>query len=345
MTIDIGRRQFIAVLSGAAAAWPLAARAQQGAVRRIGILASLSADDPEMQARLAGFREGIEKLGWFEGRNVRIDTRFASPITLAPDLAKELVAQQPDVILAQATPMAAILKQESHTIPIVFVAVSDPIGAGFVGSLARPDGNLTGLMLFDSSVAGKWLAMLKEVSPSLKRVVVLANPKISYAYWLKAAQAAAPSLGIEIVPGPVESAADIESASVIGDAKRVSMRTLRIVSFARVPDGGLLLPPDFSTLVHRELIVALAARHRLPAVFSDRDFVAAGGLMSYGVKLVEQFRQAAYYIDQILRGAKPADLPVQAPTKYQTVFNLKTAKAIGLDVQPSMLVRADEVIE
>jgi putative ABC transport system substrate-binding protein len=330
MTIDIGRRQFIAVLSGAAAAWPLAARAQQGAVRRIGILASLSADDPEMQARLAGFREGIEKLGWFEGRNVRIDTRFASPITLAPDLAKELVAQQPDVILAQATPMAAILKQESHTIPIVFVAVSDPIGAGFVGSLARPDGNLTGLMLFDSSVAGKWLAMLKEVSPSLKRVVVLANPKISYAYWLKAAQAAAPSLGIEIVPGPVESAADIESV---------------IVSFARVPDGGLLLPPDFSTLVHRELIVALAARHRLPAVFSDRDFVAAGGLMSYGVKLVEQFRQAAYYIDQILRGAKPADLPVQAPTKYQTVFNLKTAKAIGLDVQPSMLVRADEVIE
>ena len=330
MTIDIGRRQFIAVLGGTATAWPLAARAQQGAVRRIGILASLSADDPEMRARLAVFREGIEKLGWIEGRNVRIETRFASPITLAPDLAKELVAQQPDVILAQATPMAAILKQESHTIPIVFVAVSDPIGAGFVGSLARPDGNLTGLMLFDSSVAGKWLAMLKEVSPSLKRVAILANPKITYAYWLKAAQAAAPSLGIEIVPGPVESTADIESA---------------IVSFARVPDGGLLLPPDFSTLVHRELIVALAAQHRLPAVFSDRDFVAAGGLMSYGVKLVEQFRQAANYVDQILRGAKPADLPVQAPTKYQTVLNLKTAKAIGLDVPPSMLVRADEVIE
>lgn len=322
------RRDFIVSL--ASATLPLAARAQQPAVRRIGVLVTLSPDDPEMKARLAGFHENLEKLGWQEGRNIHFDTRFARPIALAHDLAKELVRLQPDVILAQATPVAAALKQETQTIPIVFVGVSDPVGAGFVRSLTQPDGNLTGLMLYEPSVAGKWLAMLKEIFPRIRRVVVVANPRVTLAYWLRAAQTAASSFGIEIVPGPVENAADIEQT---------------IKGFALEPDGGLLFPPDFSTLVHRNLIIELAAQHRLPVVFSDREFVAAGGLMSYGIRFIDLFREAAPYVDRILRGTKPADLPVQAPTKYVTVLNLKTAKATGFDVPPSLLVRADEVIE
>jgi putative ABC transport system substrate-binding protein len=326
------RRELITLLGGAAATWPLLARAQQGErMRRIGVLLNSAEDEPDMQARLAGFRQGLEKLGW-SGRNVRIDTRFAAArADQFQVLAKELVAQQPDVILAHSPPIAAALQRESRAIPIVFVSVSDPIGSGFVASLARPGGNLTGLLNFEAGITGKWLAMLKEIAPRLTRAALVANPKTTaYDYFLRAAEAAAASLAIELVPSRVETAADIERA---------------IVAFARVPDGGLLLPPDGTGSLNRELIIALAARHRLPSVYAIRGFVAAGGLMSYGTDQAEIFRQAAFYVDRILRGAKPADLPVQAPTKYETSLNLKTAKALGLDVPPSLLVRADEIIE
>src|SRR5712691_3091960 len=328
------RREFISLLGGAAAApsmfWPLAVRAQQSdRMRRIGVLVGFAEDDPAMQARLAGFRQGLERLGWSEGRNVRIDFRFAPAASAdqAQVLAKELVALQPDVIFAHSTPIATAMQRESRTIPIVFVNVSDPIGSGLIASLARPGGNLTGLMQFEAGITGKWLAMLKEIAPRLARAALVANPKTTpYDYFLRAAEALAPSLAIEIVSTPIETAADIERA---------------IESFARMPDGGLVLPPDSTTLVHRDLVIALAARHRLPTVYSLRYFVAAGGLMSYGIDQVDVFRQAAAYVDRILRGAKPADLPVQAPTKYETAVNLKTAKALGLDVPPSLLVRAD----
>jgi len=329
------RREFITLIGGAAAAWPSAARAQQpDRLRRIGVLASLAGDDPEMMARLAGFRQGLEKRGWSEGRNVSIDTRFA------PDgsadrlqvLAKELIALQPDVILAQSTPVVAALQRETRTIPIVFVNIADPIGSGFVANLPRPGGNITGVMLYEASVTGKWLAMLKEIAPRLERAAFVTNPKTApfYNYYLRAAESLSPPLGIKVVPSLVESIADIE-------------RTIE--AFARAPNGGLLLPPDTGTNVHRDLIIALAARYSLPAVYSSRLFVAAGGLMSYGVNSVDPFRQTAAYVDRILRGDKPADLPVQAATKFETIINLKTAKALGLTVPPGLLVAADEVIE
>ncbi len=332
-TRTIGRREFIAGLGGAAVAWPLPLSAQQPSrVRRIGVLVPYAEDDPETKARLAGFRQGLEKLGWLEGRNIRTEYRFAAGRTdQYQPLAKELIALQPEVILAQTTAITAALQRESRAIPIVFVNVSDPVGAGLIASLARPGGNLTGMLLYEEGIAGKWLAMLKEIAPRLARVAFLANPKSgSYTYFLRFAQAVAPSLAIELVPTPVASAADIERA---------------IESFARKPDSGLFLPPDTTTALHRDLIVALAARHRLPAVYPFRLFVAAGGLMSYGTDLVDMSRQAASYVDRILRGAKPADLPVQAPTRYETTLNLKTAKALGLEVPAVLLVRADEVIE
>jgi putative ABC transport system substrate-binding protein len=245
-------------------------------------------------------------------------------------LAKELIVLQPDVILAQSTLIVAAVQRQNRAIPIVFVSVSDPVGSGFIASLARPGGNLTGLMLFEASVAGKWLAMLKEIAPSLARAAVIGNPKEVLHWWLRAAEALAPSLAIKIEPSPVETAADIERA---------------IVDFARAPNGGLVLPPDTLTSLHRNLIITLAARHRLPAVYSARHFVAAGGLMTYGIDRVDVYRQAASYVDRILRGANPADLPVQAPTKYETILNLRTAKALGLTVPPGLLVAADEVIE
>ena len=326
------RRDFITLLGGAAVGWPIAARAQQAErMRRIGVLAALGEDDPDMRARLAGLQQGLERLGWSEGRNVRIDTRFAGGSgDRHQPLAKELVSLQPDVIFAQSTPIAAALQRESSSIPIIFVEVSDPIGSGFIASLARPGGNLTGLLAFEASITGKWLAMLKEVAPRLARAALLANPKTTaYDYFLRSAEALAPSLA-EVVPSRIENGADIE-------------RT--IAAFAQVPDGGLVLPPDGTTLLHRDLIIDLAARHRLPAIYAFRAFVADGGLMSYGTYPIEVFRQTAAYVDRILRGAKPADLPVQAPTKYQTVINLKTAKALGLEVPVALLVAADEVIE
>ena len=326
------RREFITLFGGAAVAWPLTVRAQQtDRMRHIGVLMGLAENDPDSKARLTGFRQGLERLGWSEGRNVRIDYRFApANVGQAQVPARELVALQPDVILGQGTPVVAALQRESQAIPIVFVNVSDPIGSGLVASLARPGGNLTGLLQYEASIAGKWLAMLKEIAPRLARAALVMNPIGSYDYFRQSAEALAPSLKIELVLSPVGTAADIE-------------RTIE--SFARVPNGGLLLPPDNMTSTHRDLIISLAAKHRLPAVYSLRVFVAAGGLMSYGTDQVEMLRQAAYYVDRILRGAKPADLPVQAPTKYETVVNLKTAKALGLTVPPALLTSADEVIE
>jgi putative ABC transport system substrate-binding protein len=327
------RRDFISLVGGSAVAWPLAARAQQaGGMRRIGVLMAFAEDDPEAKARLAAFRQGLEKRGWSEGRDVRIDARFTPAGTQAQALAKELVALQPDVILAHSTPVTAALQRESRTIPIVFAVVADPIGSGFIASLPRPGGNITGVAQYEASVTGKWLAMLKEVAPGLVRAAFVANPKTAtyYDYFLRAGESMSPSLGIKLVPSLVENSADIE-------------RT--IGAFARTPNGGLLLPPDVSTQVHRDLIIALAARYSLPAVYWERLFVAAGGLMSYGADYVDMYRQAASYVDRILRGDKPADLPVQAATKFETVVNLKTAKALGLTVPSGLLVAADEVIE
>jgi ABC-type uncharacterized transport system substrate-binding protein len=327
------RRKFITLLGGAAAAWPLAAHAQQAdRVRRIGVLMGFAEDDPETKARLAGYRQELERLGWSEGRNIRIDYRFAvgSPERFQA-LAKELVSLQPDLIFASTTPVVAALQRQSRTIPIVFVNVSDPIGSGLVASLARPGGNLTGLLLYEEGITGKWLAMLKEIAPQLARAALIANPKSTpFDYFVRAAEARASSLAVKLVPSPAENAADIERV---------------IESFAREPNGGLVLLPNSESVLHRDLVIALAARHRLPAVYPYRFFVAAGGLMSYDTDLVDQYRQAASYVDRILRGAKPADLPVQAPTKYETVLNLKTARALGLTVPPGLLVAADEVIE
>jgi putative ABC transport system substrate-binding protein len=323
------RREFITLL--AAAAWPVVARAQPAdRIRRIGVLLSLAEHDPGNKARVTTFRQVLESLGWWEGSTVHTQYRFAGgKPEQALSLAAELVAAQPDVILVESTANTAAVQRQTRTIPIVFTLVSDPIGSGFVASLARPGGNLTGLMLYEASVAGKWLTMLKEIAPQLSRAALVHNPKTS-TFYLHAAEALAPSLGIELVPIPFETAADIAAG---------------IESFASRSNGGLILTPDFASTTHRDLIVALAARHRIPAVYSSRDFVLAGGLISYHTSFEYQFRLAATYVDRILRGAKPANLPVQAPTKYETVLNLKTAKMLGLTVPPGLLVAADEVIE
>ena len=325
------RREFIAGLGGAAT-WSFAADAQPQQLRHIGVLVVSAKDDPDTDARLAGFRQGLERLGWIESRNIRIDYRFAdSQADRFGPLAKELVALQPEVILAHSTPIAAALQRESRAIPIVFVSVSDPIGSGFIASLARPGGNLTGLLLYEEGITGKWLAMLKEIMPSLGHVAAIGNPKTTpYDYFLRSARSAASSLAIEVVSNPVESGPDIERA---------------IQSLARVANSGLLVLPDSTNIAHRDLLIMLAAQHRLPAVYFARPFVVAGGLMSYGTDVVDAFRQAASYVNGILRGASPADLPVQAPTKYETTVNLNAARALGLDVPPSMLVRADEMIQ
>ena len=315
------RREFITMLGGAAA-WPVAVGAQER-VRRIGVLMGIAEDDADTKARLAKFRQELERLGWSEGRNVRIDIRFAPGGAQAQALAKELVALRPDVILAHSAQIAAALQRETRAIPIVFVNVNDPIGAGFVASVARPGGNLTGLLHYEEGISGKWLGLLKEIAPRLARAALVANPKNPvYDYFIRSANAAAASLAIELVRGPVENAADIER---------------QLDSFARVPDSGLFVPPDVFTVVHSELIITLAARHRLPAVYAFGYLVSAGGLMSYGTDRVDEMRQAAAYIDRILRGDKPSDLPVQAPTRFETVVNLKTAKALGLTVPPGLL--------
>ncbi len=329
---QLKRRQFIALIGGAAS-WPLAARAQPERIRRIGVLIGFPEDDPETKARVTAFRQELDRLGWSVDRNVRFDYRYSpgDSFERGPAHAKELLALQPDVVLALAPPFVAALQHESREVPVIFVGVPDPIGLGFVASLARPGGNITGILTYEEGIIGKWLAMLKEIAPQLVRASLVGNPATTaYDYFLRTARVQAPSVKMEVVPSPVATAADIERA---------------IESLARAPNTGIVLPPDSSTIVHRELIIALVARHRLPAVYPFRLFVAAGGLMSYGVDFVQMFRQAATYVDRILRGAKPADLPVQAPTKFETALNLKTAKALGLTVPPGLLVAADEVIE
>jgi putative ABC transport system substrate-binding protein len=304
MSAQIGRRDFIMLLGGAAAAWPLAARAQQ--MRRIGVMIALPENDPEVKKWLPAFRQALDRLGWSEGRNIHFNYRFAPAGTHAQELAKELLTLQP----------------------------ADAIAQGFVSNLAHPDGNLTGLTMYEASVSGKYLSMLKEFEPQLTRATFLVNPATApyYVVYLQGAKVAAPSLGIEVVLTPIkDDAADIERA---------------IAGFAHAaPKGGLVVVGDSTTNAHRDLIISLAAQHRLPAVYWNTFFVTAGGLMSYGVDWVNEFGQVAYYVDRILRGAKPADLPVQTATKFVTALNVKTAKALGLTVPPGLLVAADEVIE
>jgi len=328
------RRDFIAAVGGAAVVWPLAAPAQQAErLRRIGVLLPYAENDSEAKSHLSALTLELERLGWSEGRNIRIDTRFAAGMAdQYPALAKELAALQPDVFLSESTPAAGALQRETRAIPIVFIGVSDPVGSGFVASLARPGGNLTGMMQYESGIVGKWLQMLKEIAPHLGRVAFVANPKFrGYDYFLRSANAAAPALAIELIPSPSsDDAADIEHS---------------IESFAQTPDGGLLIVPDATIVAHRDLIIALAARYRLPAVYPWRYFVAAGALMSYGIDNIDVLKKAALYVHRILNGAKPVDLPVQAPTKFETVINLKTANALRLIVPFSLLATADEVIE
>ena len=325
------RREFITLLGGAAAAWSLAAHAQQpDRMRRIGVLMNLAADDAEGQARIAAFVQALQRLGWSDGRNLRIDHRWAAGDTdRFHRYAEELLALAPDVILAAATPSVQALQQATRTVPIVFAIVADPVGAGFVDSLARPGGNATGFTPFEYGISGKWLELLKEIAPRVTRVAVLRDLTIGLGQ-LGAIQSVAPSLGVELTPIGVGDAGQIE-------------RT--VAAFARSPNGGLIVTASTSAVIHRELIIALAARHKLPAVYYRRYFVASGGLMSYGPDFLDQFRSAASYVDRILRGEKPADLPVQAPTKHELTINLNAAKALGLDVPPMLLARADEVIE
>jgi putative tryptophan/tyrosine transport system substrate-binding protein len=327
------RRDFIkAAIIGSAVVRPRTARAQQPtSIKRVGIVVAYADGDPEIKPRILAFRQELDRLGWSESHNLRIDLRYAPPSTPLQALTQDLISSQPDIIFAHGTPVTAALQSQTHTIPIVFVNVSDPVGSGFVESLARPGGNLTGVLLYEQSIVGKWLGLLKEITPHLVRVALLANPKTSaYDYFVRGAEAIAPSLAIRLALNKVETRDDISHS---------------IESFAHFPDGGLLLIPDFTTSNHRDLIITLAAQYRIPAVYSFRFFVTAGGLMSYGTDLIDVFRQGAAYIDRILRGDEPRNLPVEAPTKYETTVNLKTAKALGLEVPPSLLVRADEVIE
>jgi putative tryptophan/tyrosine transport system substrate-binding protein len=329
----VKRREFITLLGGAAAGWPIAARAQQGErMRRISVLMNLSADDPEGQARIAAFHQGLQEWGWTLGRNARIDVRWGAVDAYnSRRYAAELVALMPDVILAAASAAMGALQQTTHTVPIVFATIIDPVGAGFVESLAHPGGNVTGFMQFEYSLSGKWLELLKEIAPGVTRAAVLRDPAVGSGTGQYAIiQAVAQSLGVELRPMDVRDPGEIERA---------------IVAFARVPNGGLIIVGAPSAVVHRNLIITLAARHRLPAVYPVPYFARTGGLISYGPDSIDPYRRAAGYVDRILKGEKPADLPVQAPTKYELVINLKTAKALGLDMPPSLLARADEVIE
>jgi putative tryptophan/tyrosine transport system substrate-binding protein len=330
--LQIRRREFIAGLGGAAA-WPLAARAQQGGrMRRIRVLSVFSEDDPVIQDNYAALRQELEKRGWQEGRNLHIDYRLGVAQDQVSVRAKELIGLQPDVIFSQILVTTAALQRESRATPIVSLFGADPVELGLVASLSRPGGNITGVMGYDAEIAGKWIQMLKEIAPRISRVAFMTSPRENFGNtnYLSAAKAMASSLGIEFEFTPV---ADSEA-----EIRRV------IAAFAGVTDGGLVVPPGFTTFKHRDLIIALAAGHRLPTVYNDSNWVKAGGLMSYGIDWRDMYRQAAAYIDRILRGDKPADLPVQAPVKYQTVLNLKTARALGVDVPPG-LVAADEVIE
>jgi putative ABC transport system substrate-binding protein len=329
--MGLRRREFVAGLSGAAA-WPLVARAQQPTrMRRIGVLLPAAPDDLEFQARLGAYQQGLQQSDWSIGRNVRIEPRWATGPDSVRRGAAELVALAPDVILAHGASTLGPLLQATRTIPIVFVSVTDPVGLGFVATLARPGGNATGFIANEFGISAKWLELLKQIAPVTTRIAMLreaGNPSAIGSFG--AIQAAAPLLGMEASPIDLLEAPQIESA---------------IAAFARVPNGGLIIPGGGAATVHHELIIALAAQHRLPAVYPLRYYAAAGGLISYGTDLFDQYRRAAGYVDRILKGEKPADLPVQAPTKYELVINLKTAKALGLDISATVYARADEVIE
>ena len=326
------RREFITLVGGAAAI-PLVAGAQQPEpVRRIGVLMSTAADDPVGQARITAFRQGLQKLGWAEGKNVRIDIRWAGGnADLDRKFAAELVPLTPDVILATASPTVAALQGATRTVPIVFAHAVDPVGAGFVDGLARPGGNATGFVLFEYSISAKWLELLKEVAPSVTRVAVLRDPAAAAGTGqFGAIQSVAPSFGVELSPVNVRDPAEIERA---------------VSAFARSANGGLIVTASPLITTHRDLVITLAARHKLPAIYYDHFFVTADGLISYGTDIVDQYRRAAGYVDRILNGEKPADLPVQAPTKFEMAINLKTARALGLTVPPALLARANAVIE
>jgi ABC-type uncharacterized transport system substrate-binding protein len=329
----IGRRKVLTLLGGAAASWPLTARAQQRErTRRIGVFMPGVAADPEYEVRIAAFLQRLGELGWIVGRNVRIDYRWgAGDIERYRTIASELIALSPDVVVAYGYATASALQKATRSVPIVFASVTDPVGGGLVASLARPGGNTTGFVSSEFGFAGKWLELLKEVAPRVTRVGVLRNAAIASQIALFGSiQSVAPSFGVELRPIDTSDAGEIERA---------------IAAFAREPNGGLIAASGAGVIMHRELIVTLAARHRLPAVYAYRGHVASGGLVSYGADQVDNFRQATSYVDRILKGEKPADLPVQAPTKYELAINLKTAKTLGLEIPSSVLARADEVIE
>jgi putative ABC transport system substrate-binding protein len=329
----MNRREIIAAL-GATAVSPFSALAQPGErMRSVGVLMSFLQGDPAGVADVAAFRQRLTELGWIEGQNIRIEFRWpGADVERARVLAKELVALKPDVLLARSTPPTAALKRETDAIPIVFVNVAEPIESGFVQTLARPGGNITGFSYFESSIGGKWLQLLKEADPRIVRIAIIYNPQTApfAGLFLHSVQSAAPTLALQIVDMPVHSDADIEAAAAV---------------FAREPGGGLVAIPDTFTVERRDTIIALAARHRLPALYPTPSFTPSGGLMAYAVDTRDAMQRAAGYIDRILRGAKPADLPVQAPAKFELSINLRTAKALGLDLAPMLLARADEVIE
>jgi len=328
------RREFLGVLGGTALGWPLAARAQPDQVWRIGVLMGYAESDSEAQAYIAAFRDGLQKLGWTEGRNTRIDTRWATPADaeLMQRFAKELVALQPDLILSHTTPTTLALLRQTRTIPIIFANVADPVGSGFVASLARPGANITGFNVSEPTMAGKWMELLKEIAPGVARVAMLFNPATAtYAeYWLNPFKAAAVSFAVEAIAAPVRDRSELDSV---------------FAAQAREPNSGLIVMPDSFSIANRVEITSLAARYRLPVVYPFRSFAEIGGLLSYGVDLTDNFRRAATYADRILKGAKPSELPVQAPVKFELVIDLKTARALGLDVPLHLEQLADEVIE
>ena len=329
----MNRREFITLIGGAAVAWPLAARAQQPErVRRIGLLMG-TAHDREGQARVTAFKQGLQELGWTDGRNIQIETRFGGADTgrIGADAA-ELVALAPDVIVGQTTPAIRALRQATSSIPIIMAAVNDPVDQGFVSSLAHPGGNITGFTFIDFEMVGKWLEMLKEAAPSVTRAALMFSPDTSpyYYLYLRSFEAEPRSVAVEVTAAPVRDTAEVEEA---------------IAKLGRQPGGGLIVPPDAFTLVHHQLLIRLAQQHRLPAVYAFRTHVAEGALMSYGPDPYDSFRRSASYVDRILKGAKPADLPVQQPTKFELAINLKTAKALGLQIPDKLVAIADEVIE
>jgi putative ABC transport system substrate-binding protein len=327
------RREFITLLGASAAAWPLAAHAQQGErMRRIGVLMAHAESDPEGQAFVAAFRAGLQKLGWTEGRNIRIDTRWAAEVELMKGLAKELIALQPDLILANNTPTTAAVLQQTNTIPIIFAVVADPVGSGFVASFPRPGGNVTGFNVSEPTLAGKFVELLKELAPHVARVAMLFNPATTpyRDIYLNPFNATAAAFAVEAIAAPVHDRSELESV---------------VAAQARRPNSGLIVMPDGFMNVHRAEVISLAARYRLPAVYPYRFWAELGGLLSYGPDQTDNFRRAATYVDRILKGAKPSELPVQAPVKFEMTINLKTAKALGLDVPLHLQQRADEVIE